>query len=75
MEAPPNFGQGYIVDFHQAYPELAKKYNVPLVPFLLEGVAGVEALNQRDGIHPTAEGARRVADNIWSVLRPTLKGS
>jgi acyl-CoA thioesterase-1 len=75
MEAPPNFGQAYSVDFHQAYPELAKKYNVPLVPFLLEGVAGVETLNQRDGIHPTAEGARRLADNVWSVLGPTLKES
>jgi acyl-CoA thioesterase-1 len=75
MEAPPNFGQVYGVDFHQVYPALAKKYNVPLVPFLLEGVAGVETLNQRDGIHPTAEGARRLADNVWSVLGPTLKGS
>ena len=75
MEAPPNFGQVYSVEFHQAYPGLAKKYNVPLVPFLLEGVAGVETLNQRDGIHPTAVGARRLADNVWSVLGPTLKGS
>jgi acyl-CoA thioesterase-1 len=40
-----------------------------MVPFLLDGVAGVERLNQRDGIHPTAEGATRVADNIWPVLR------
>jgi acyl-CoA thioesterase I len=75
MEAPPNFGQSYIVSFHQVYPELAKKYGVPLVPFLLQGVAGIEGLNQRDGIHPTAEGARTVADNVWSVLRPTLKGT
>ncbi|MFN7917955.1 MAG: arylesterase [Vicinamibacterales bacterium] len=75
MEAPPNFGQAYIVSFHQVYPDLAKKYGVPLIPFLLQGVAGVEGLNQRDGIHPTAEGARTVADNVWTVLRPTLKGS
>jgi acyl-CoA thioesterase-1 len=75
MEAPPNFGQSYIVSFHQVYPEIAKKYGVPLVPFLLQGVAGIEGLNQRDGIHPTAEGARTVADNVWSVLRPTLKGT
>jgi acyl-CoA thioesterase I len=75
MEAPPNFGQSYIVAFHQVYPELARKYRVPLIPFLLQGVAGLERLNQRDGIHPTAEGARTVADNVWSVLRPTLKGT
>jgi acyl-CoA thioesterase-1 len=75
MDAPPNFGQSYIVSFHQIYPELAKEYNVSLVPFLLQGVAGIETLNQRDGIHPTAEGARIVADNIWPVLRPMLATS
>jgi acyl-CoA thioesterase I len=75
MEAPPNFGHGYIAEFHKVYPELATQYGVPLVPFLLQGVAGIEGLNQRDGIHPTAEGARTVADNVWTVLRPTLKGS
>ena len=75
MEAPPNFGQSYIVSFHRIYPELAKKYGVLLIPFLLQGVAGMEGLNQRDGIHPTAEGARTVADNVWTVLRPTLKGT
>ncbi|MBS1818104.1 MAG: arylesterase [Acidobacteria bacterium] len=75
MEAPPNFGQDYIVSFHQVYPDLAKQYGIPLIPFLLQGVAGEEGLNQRDGIHPTAEGARTVADNVWTVLRPTLKGT
>lgn len=73
MEAPPNFGQSYFVSFHGIYPALAKKYNVPLVPFLLQDVAGIERLNQRDGIHPTAEGARIVADNVWAVLGPMLK--
>jgi len=72
MEAPPNFGRSYIVSFHQVYPELAKHYHVALVPFLLNGVAGIESLNQRDGIHPTAEGARVVADNVWAVLEPML---
>jgi acyl-CoA thioesterase I len=75
MEAPPNFGQAYIVSFHQIYPDLAKKYKIALVPFLLQGVAGIESLNQRDGIHPTAEGARMVADNVWPVLQPMLKRS
>ncbi len=75
MEAPPNFGRDYIVSFHQVYPDLARKYHVPLIPFLLQGVAGIETLNQRDGIHPTAEGARMVADTVWSVLLPVLKTS
>src|SRR5262245_1231127 len=75
MEAPPNFGQSYIVSFHQIYPDLARQYRVSLVPFLLQGVAGNETLNQRDGIHPTAAGARIVADNIWPVLRPMLTTS
>jgi acyl-CoA thioesterase-1 len=70
MEAPPNFGQAYVVSFRRVYPELAKQYNLPLVPFLLTGVAGLETMNQRDGIHPTAEGARQVADNVWRVLEP-----
>jgi acyl-CoA thioesterase I len=73
MEAPPNFGQSYIVSFHEVYPRLARKYGIPLVPFLLQDVAGVANLNQRDQIHPTAEGARRVADNVWAVLRPALE--
>jgi acyl-CoA thioesterase I len=70
MEAPPNYGRDYIVAFHKVYPALAAKYRVALVPFLLQGVAGDEALNQRDGIHPTAAGARIVADNVWTVLKP-----
>src|SRR5437763_2572225 len=72
MEAPPNFGRAYVVQFHQVYPALAKQYHVALVPFLLDRVAGSETLNQRDGIHPTAEGARTVADNVWAVLEPIV---
>ena len=72
MEAPPNFGQSYTDAFHRVYPDLATQYNLPLVPFLLQGVAGIERLNQRDGIHPTAEGARIVADSVWTVLRTML---
>ena len=70
MEAPPNFGRDYIVSFHNVYPALAKDYHVAFVPFLLQGVAGSDALNQRDGIHPTAEGARILADNVWTALKP-----
>ena len=52
---------------------IAEQYGVAFLPFLLEGVAGIESLNQRDGIHPTAQGARLVADNVWTVLRPVLE--
>jgi acyl-CoA thioesterase-1 len=73
MEAPPNYGRDYALAFHQIYPSLAKEYHVALVPFLLQGVGGVDRLNQRDGIHPTAEGARIVADNVWTVLAPIVQ--
>ena len=75
MEAPPNYGRDYIVAFHKVYPALANEYHVALVSFLLDGVAGNDALNQRDGIHPSAAGARIVADNVWRVLKPVVKAS
>jgi acyl-CoA thioesterase-1 len=75
MEAPPNFGRDYIVAFHQVYPALAARYKVAFVPFLLAGVAGIDTLNQPDGMHPTAAGARIVADNVWKVLEPIAKQS
>jgi acyl-CoA thioesterase-1 len=74
MEAPPNFGRDYIVSFHKVYPELASRYHVAFAPFLLQGVAGSDTLNQRDGIHPTAEGARILADTVWAVLKPLAEG-
>jgi acyl-CoA thioesterase I len=70
MEAPPNYGRDYIVSFHKVYPALAEQYKVALVPFLLQNVAGFPDMNQPDGIHPTAAGARVVADNVWAVLKP-----
>jgi acyl-CoA thioesterase-1 len=70
MEAPPNYGRDYTVSFHRVYPALAEQYRIPLVPFLLGNVAGIDQLNQPDGIHPTAAGARVVADNVWRVLKP-----
>jgi acyl-CoA thioesterase I len=73
MEAPPNWGREYDVAFHKVYPALAQQYHVPLIPFLLQNVAGTDALNQPDGIHPTAEGARIVADNVWRVLKPVAQ--
>jgi len=74
MEAPPNFGRDYIVSFHKVYPALAQQYHVAFVPFLLQGVAGSETLNQRDGIHPTAAGARILADTVWAALKPLAEG-
>ena len=73
MEAPPNFGRSYTVSFHDVFPDLAKTYGVTLMPFLLADVAGIDRLNQRDGIHPTAEGDRIIADNMWAVIEGVLK--
>ena len=73
MEAPPNLGQIYTVEFREVFSEVAGEYNVPFVPFLLEGVAGVNELNQSDGIHPNLEGARRVAEHLWPVLESVLE--
>jgi acyl-CoA thioesterase-1 len=72
MEAPPNFGDPYTRDFRAVYRTLAETYDVVLIPFFLDGVAGVPALNQTDGIHPTADGQRRVADTIWRALAPLV---
>lgn len=72
MEAPPNFGAVYTRDFRAVYRELAETYDVTLVPFFLDGVAGVPALNQADGIHPTAEGHRIVASTIWRAVAPLV---
>ena len=72
MEALPNLGPRYAADFHAIYPELSKELGVPLVPFLLDGVAGRSELNQSDGIHPNQRGERIVANNIWKSLRPVL---
>jgi acyl-CoA thioesterase-1 len=72
MEALPNYGGEYRRDFRAIYPEVAGRNGAALVPFLLAGVAGDPRLNQPDGIHPNADGAKRVADNIWKVLKPLL---
>ena len=72
MESLPNYGEEYGRRFRAIYPELAKQSGATLVPFLLRGVAGDPRLNQPDGIHPTAEGHRRVAETVWSALRPIL---
>ena len=72
MEAPPNYGPLYTRQFRDAFQGLAKEYDAALVPFLLTGVAGTPELNQNDGIHPTDEGQRVVANNVWKVLEPVI---
>ena len=72
MMVPPNMGADYANSFKSVFPELAKKNNMAYVPFLLQNVAGIKELNQADGIHPTAKGAKIVANNVWAVLRGML---
>jgi len=73
MQAPPNLGRRYTTRFRRVFPEVARERNVALVPFLLEGVAGVPALNQADGMHPTAKGEIVMAHNIWPTLEKVLE--
>jgi len=72
MKLPPNYGPDYTREFEQLYRDLAAGHGLPLIPFLLEGVAGHPDLMQRDGIHPTAAGNRIVAANVMKTLEPLL---
>jgi acyl-CoA thioesterase-1 len=72
MEAPPNYGAAYTRSFRAIYSEVAAKEKVALLPFLLDGVAGIPRLNQPDGVHPNLTGERIVADNVWKALRPEV---
>ncbi|MEO9894720.1 arylesterase [Aurantibacter sp.] len=69
MQIPPNMGLEYTNEFKSIFPDLAKENNLDLIPFLLNGVAGEPDLNQADGIHPTIEGHKIVAENTWAVLK------
>lgn len=73
MEAPPNLGPRFTTRFRDLFRDLAARRRLPLIPFLLEGVGGVDSLNQADGIHPNARGHVIVADNVWRVLQPVLR--
>ena len=73
MEAPPNMGPEFTARFRAVFPRLARANHAALIPFLLEGVGGVRALNQADGIHPTAEGHGIIAETVWRVLEPVLR--
>lgn len=72
MDMPANLGADFVARFKALFPKVAAEKNTALVPFLLEGVGGDEALNQPDRIHPTAEGQRIVARNVWKVLEGEL---
>jgi len=72
MKLPPNYGARYNRAFTQVYSSLAVEKQVPLVPFFLEGVGGVPAMMQRDGLHPTAAAQSRLLDNLWPALKPLL---
>ena len=72
MEVPPNMGDAYVTQFRAIFRQVAEKNDVAFVPFLLDGVAGVPSLNQKDGIHPTGKGYKIVAENVWEVLKEEL---
>jgi acyl-CoA thioesterase-1 len=74
MEAPTNLGAEYTSSFHAMFPALAKEKGVTLLPFLLADVAGRQALNQADGVHPNYRGEQIVAENVWRGLKPVLAG-
>jgi acyl-CoA thioesterase-1 len=73
MQIPPNLGADYAAQFKALYGELARKNQLVLIPFLLEGVGGIAKLNQQDGIHPTPAGHRIIARSIWPILQPLFQ--
>lgn len=72
MQIPPNMGLQYANEFKGLFSQLAQKNNITLIPFLLQGVGGEAKYNQKDGIHPTPEGHKIVAENVWKVLKDVL---
>jgi acyl-CoA thioesterase-1 len=75
MEAPPSLGADYTAGFRAVYRQVADRQLVELIPFLLEGVATIPELNQRDGIHPTPEGHWLMARNAWPTLEPSFRAA
>lgn len=72
MELPPNMGQDYTAEFRAIYAELAQQYELAFIPFILKDVGGIAELNLGDGIHPTVEGHKIVANTVWEVLQPLI---
>lgn len=75
MMIPPNYGPKYTKEFSATYPALAQEFKLPLVKFLLDGVAGQSELIQDDGLHPKANAQEKILDNVWRSLEPLLKSS
>jgi len=73
MELPPNMGQDYTTEFRSIFSDLAKKNELAFIPFVLKDVGGIPELNQQDGIHPTVEGHKIVANTVWEVLKTVIK--
>ncbi len=74
MLLPPNYGPYYTNQFKAIYEELATSHDLPLIPFLLKNIGGVETLIQKDGLHPNAQAQPLILDNVWPYLEPLLKG-
>ncbi len=72
MQMPDNMGKNFTTRFRAIFPEAAKESKSTLIPFLLEGIGGIQKLNQPDGIHPTPEGQEKVAENVWKFLQPAI---
>jgi acyl-CoA thioesterase-1 len=72
MQLPPNYGKRYTDAFAKVYPDLAQQKSVALVPFFLQGIGGVPALMQADGLHPAVGAQGMLLDNVWPVLKPLL---
>ncbi len=73
MRIPPNYGPTYTQKFQSTFSELAKHHEIPLIPFLLDGVSGNPALIQEDGLHPRAEGQSKILENVWPTLEAVLQ--
>jgi len=72
MRLPPNYGQRYTTAFAEVFPKVAQETGAALVPFVLEGAAGVPSMMQGDGVHPTAEAQPVLLENVWPALKPLL---
>lgn len=72
MQMPDHMGPDFTARYKAVFPAVAKESKITLIPFLLEGVGGIEKLNQSDGIHPTADGQTKVAENVWKILKPIV---
>jgi len=73
MRIPPNYGKRYVEMFYNIYPQLAKERNIPFVPFILEEVALIKEMMQKDGLHPNTKAQPVIADKIWQYLQPILE--